>query len=177
MSFLNFIKISYFAGEPFKEAMGNTHFSVTKWIKLICERFVRWKICNLILNLLNCMSYVLTYQRALRAHMLTCQRVLRTYVLTCSRANVPCVLTFSRANVSCVSTCSHPVTKNNKDKFSITCLPYIFVIVLSFSCGIKLLYILPFHLPLRSLKRVLWQTLYNKMVEFLFELLEIFFSG
>ena len=37
-------------------------------------------------SLLNCVPYVLTCQRALRACMLTCQRVLRAYVLTCQHA-------------------------------------------------------------------------------------------
>ena len=34
-------------------------------------------------SLLNCVPYVLTCQRALRAYVLTCQRALRAYVLTC----------------------------------------------------------------------------------------------
>ena len=48
-------------------------------------------------SLLNCVPYVLTCQRALRAYALTCQRFLRAYVLTSQRANVSCVLTCSRA--------------------------------------------------------------------------------
>ena len=39
-----------------------------------------------ILGLLNCVPYVLTCQRALRAQVLTCQRVLRAYVFTYHRA-------------------------------------------------------------------------------------------
>ena len=81
-------------------------------------------------SLLNCVPYVLTCQRLLRAYVLTCQHALRTHVLRCSRLacfacsrdNVPCVL--------CVATYSRAITTNNKDKFSITCFPYIFVIVL-----------------------------------------------
>ena len=58
-----------------------------------------------LLSLLNCVTYVPTCQRALRAYLLLCERVLRAYVpscLTCSRADVPCVLfvhTFLRAHV------------------------------------------------------------------------------
>ena len=36
-------------------------------------------------SLLNCVPYVLTCQRVLRAYVLPCQRVLRAYVLTCQR--------------------------------------------------------------------------------------------
>ena len=99
------------------------------------------------MSLLNCVPYVFTCQRALcayvptcqgalRAYMLTCQRALCAYVLTClvcllptclacfacSCANAPCML--------CVPMCPHTITTNNKNKFSITCFPYIFVIVL-----------------------------------------------
>ena len=45
-------------------------------------------------SLLNCVPYVLTCQRALRAYVLTCQCAL---VLTCSRANVSYLLMCSRA--------------------------------------------------------------------------------
>ena len=44
-------------------------------------------------SLLNCVPYVLTCQRALRAYVLTCQRVLRAYVLTSQRALRAYVLT------------------------------------------------------------------------------------
>ena len=37
-------------------------------------------------SLLNCVPYVLTCQRALRAYVFTCQRALRAYLLTCQRA-------------------------------------------------------------------------------------------
>ena len=86
---------------------------------------------------------VLTCQRALCAYVLTCQRALRALrahvptclaCFACSRANVPCVL--------CAPTCSRDMTANNKNKFSITSFPYIFVIGLClFSCEIKMLYI------------------------------------
>ena len=90
--------------------------------------------------------------RALRAHVPTCfaclralvrtcfaclraqLAALRAYVLTCRRA--------LRAFCAYVPTCSRDVTTNNKNKFSIICFPYIFVIVLSFSCQIKLLFLL-----------------------------------
>ena len=94
-------------------------------------------------------SHVPTCLRALRAYVLTCQCVLRVFVLTWSRAyalrvNVPWVL--------CVPTCPRAITANDKYKFSITCFLYIFVTVLClFSCEIKLLYILAFLLPVRSL--------------------------
>ena len=82
-------------------------------------------------------AYVLTCQRALRAYMLMCQRALRAYLLTCQRVLLVYVLCLpcfacSRASVSCVlcvSTCLRATTTNNKDKFSITCFRYIFVIV------------------------------------------------
>ena len=70
--------------------------------------------------------------------VLTCWRANVPCLLMCSRANVLCVLTCSRANVACVLfapvylTCSRAITTNNKNKFSIKCFPYIFVIVMSF---------------------------------------------
>ena len=76
---------------------------------------------------------VFACQRAFCTYVLTCQPAFRVYVLTCltcSRANVLCVLTFSRANVLCVPTCSRDITTNNKNMFSITSFPYIFVIIL-----------------------------------------------
>ena len=87
--------------------------------------------CQLVLR-----AYVLACLRTLRAYVLTCQRIMhltcsRLACFACSRANVPCVL--------CVPTCSRAITISNKDKFSITCFPYIFVIVLClFFCEIKL---------------------------------------
>ena len=86
-----------------------------------------------LLSLLNCVPYLPTCQRALRAYVLTCQRVLRAFC-------------------ACVPMCSLDATPNNKNKFSIICFPYIFVIVLSlFLCQIKLLYILALLLPGGSL--------------------------
>ena len=83
--------------------------------------------------------------RALCAHMRTCFvclcalvptcfACLRAYVLTCQ-----CVLL---AFCAYVPTCSRDVTTNSKKRFSIICFPDIFVIVLSFSCQIKLLFLL-----------------------------------
>ena len=85
--------------------------------------------------------------RALRTHVPTCLACLRAIVPTCLaclrdhvpkcaaclRTHVPtCLACFawSRANVLCVPTCSRAITTNNKNKFSITCFPYILVIVL-----------------------------------------------
>ena len=55
-----------------------------------------------------------------------CLACLRDYMITCSclaclRVNVSCVL--------CVPTWSRAITTNDKYRFSITCFPYIFVIV------------------------------------------------
>ena len=83
----------------------------------------------------------LTYSRVNVTCGLMCSRASVPCVLTGSRAYVPCVLTqsrvyvscgltCSRTNVNCVLTCSRAITTNGKDKFSITCFPYIFVIVL-----------------------------------------------
>ena len=89
-----------------------------------------------------CLARLHAHQHALhafRVHVPTCLACLRAYVLT----NVPCVLTCSptclacfscsRANVPCVfcvPTCSRDINTNNKNKFSITSFPHIFVIVL-----------------------------------------------
>ena len=93
-------------------------------------------LCDLIgRSLLNCVTYVPTFQRALRAYVLAYQRPLRAYLLTCQRALCAYVLTCQRAlraYVPFVSMCSRAITTNNKTKFSIICFPYIFVIVLSF---------------------------------------------
>ena len=115
-------------------------------------------LCDLIgRSLLNCVTYVPTCQRALRAYVLAYQRPLRAYLLTCQRALCAYVLTGQRAlrayvltrqcalrayvlkcqralraYVPFVSMCSRAITTNNKTKFSIICFPYIFVIVLSF---------------------------------------------
>ena len=117
----------------------------------------RCHFCNFTFSpssLLNCMRYVLLCQlpcliTCLRAYMLTCLHalcayVLRAYVLTCLaclHAYVPCMLTCQRVLyvyvltcqhlcMLCMSTSSHAITTNDQDKFSITCFPYIFVIVL-----------------------------------------------
>ena len=55
---------------------------------------------------------------------LTCPRSLRAYVLTRKRA--------LRAFCAKVPTCVRAINTNNKNKFSVICFPYIFVIVLSF---------------------------------------------
>ena len=59
--------------------------------------------------------------RALSAHL---PRVFLAYVLSCQRA--------LRAFRAYVPTCSRAITINNKNKFSIICFLYNFVIVLSF---------------------------------------------
>ena len=92
--------------------------------------FYIWK-----LNLLSCVPYVLMCQHALNAYVLTCWRALRAYVLTCQRVLGVYVLT---PFVLRVLTCQlalralRAIITNNKDKFSITCFPDIFVIVLCF---------------------------------------------
>ena len=72
-----------------------------------------------IMSLLNCVPYVLTCQRALRAFVLTCQCALRAYVLTCQRvlrayvpkctaclhAHVPTCLACLRARVPTYFAC------------------------------------------------------------------------
>ena len=91
------------------------------------------------------MSCVLTCSHANMPFVLTCSLATVSCVLTCLRVNLLCVLTCERAlRAFCayVPTCSRDVTTNNKNKFSIICFPYIFVIVLSFSCQIKLLFLL-----------------------------------
>ena len=128
--------------------------------KMACVSFkleYRCHFCNFTFSpssLLNCMRYVLLCQlpcliTCLRAYMLTCLHalcayVLRAYVLTCLaclHAYVPCMLTCQRVLyvyvltcqhlcMLCMSTSSHAITINDQDKFSITCFPYIFVIVL-----------------------------------------------
>ena len=100
-------------------------------------------------------AHVPTCLACLRAHMLRCLAYLRAHMprcLVCSRANMPCVFICSCANVPtclvclcarvitclrtnvpcvfCVPTYSRAITTNGKDKFSIICFPYIFVIVL-----------------------------------------------
>ena len=93
-------------------------------------------------SLLNCVPYKLTCQRALHAYVLKCLRALRTHVLTCQRALRAHVLTCQRIlyvyvlicqhalRILCMPTCSRAITTNDKDKFSITCFLYIFVIAL-----------------------------------------------
>ena len=109
------------------------------------------------LNLLNCVPYVLTCQRALRvlrahmpmclgclcAHMPTCLACSCAHVptcLVCLRANVSCVSIcwrdyvlmpcVSRVNMSCVPTCSRAITTNDKYKFSTTCFPCFSIVFL-----------------------------------------------
>ena len=57
--------------------------------------------------LLNCVSYVLTYQRSSLVHVVTCQRVLRTYMLTCQSVLLDFVLTCQRVLCAYVVTCQH----------------------------------------------------------------------
>ena len=81
------------------------------------------------ISLLNCVPDVLSCQRALRAYVLTCQRVLRVYMLMYRLRTYVLTRCVLRAHVP---KCSRGITTKNKNKFSITCFPYIFVIVLSF---------------------------------------------
>ena len=78
------------------------------------QRNYKVRICLPVVSLLNCVTYVLTCQRVLRASVLTYQRALRAFVFPCLRANVFCVHTCSHANVSCVLTCS---------RASVPCVP------------------------------------------------------
>ena len=119
--------------------------------RLPFHAFLNPWICNANakMSLLNCVPYVLPCQRALRAYVRTCQRVLCAYLLmclACSRAHVPmclaCLrgymikcscLACPRVNVPCVlcvPTRSRAIITNDKYKFSMTCFPYFFVIVL-----------------------------------------------
>ena len=81
-------------------------------------------------------AYVSTCLACWRADVPTCLACLRAHLptcLACLGVHVPtCLACFawSRANVTCVPTWSSAITTNNKNKFSITCFPYIFVIVL-----------------------------------------------
>ena len=83
-------------------------------------------------------AYVLMCPAYLRAHMpcmLMCSCAYMPCVLTCSCANMPRILTCSRAQRGYVLTCqcalrAYVLTSYNKNKFSITNFPYIFVIVL-----------------------------------------------
>ena len=71
--------------------------------------------------------------RPLRGHVPTCLACLRAHVptcLACLRTHVPTCLACLRAQVPCVSTCSRDIITTNKNKFSITSFPYIFVIIL-----------------------------------------------
>ena len=94
-------------------------------------------------SLLNCVllrvhvSTCLAYQRALHTYVLTCQRALRAYLLTCQRVLRAHVLTCQRVLRVYVLTCSRAITTNDKDKFSITCFPYIFVIVLGYMFSVN----------------------------------------
>ena len=70
-------------------------------------------------------AYVLTCQRLWHAHVLTCLRALRGHVLSCQSIWRVYVLTYQcalRALRAYMLTCYN---WNDKDKFSITCFPYI----------------------------------------------------
>ena len=90
----------------------------------------------LLMSLLNCVPYVLMCQCALCAYVPTCLKCLRACMptcLACLRAHMPTCLACLCAYVHCVlgmPTCSRVITTNNKNKFSITCFPSMFVIVL-----------------------------------------------
>ena len=101
-----------------------------------------------------CQIACLTCPRANVLFVLTCSRENVPCVLMCSRANVSCVLTLTRETcLACLRahvptclvcfSCLHTylrtyvptylraITANKKNKFSIICFTYIFVIVLS----------------------------------------------
>ena len=88
-------------------------------------------------SLVNCVPYMLMFQCS---DVLTCLACSCAHVpcmlmrLACLRAHMPMCLACSRAlhtfqcsldNVPCIPMCSHAITMNDKDKFSITCFPYI----------------------------------------------------
>ena len=100
-----------------------TSISLLYHLTICCDKIESAKLCAL-------RAHVPTYLACLRAYVLTCKRDLRAYVVTCQPA---VVLTCSRPNMPCllyVRMCSRAITLNDRDKFSITCFPYIFVIVL-----------------------------------------------
>ena len=97
--------------------------------KLNVHKTFLCRLGRLITSLLNCVPYVLTCQRALRA---TCLRADASYVLTCSRVNMLCVLTYSCVNVPCMPKCLRAITSNNKNKFSMTVLLRFLVLFVSF---------------------------------------------
>ena len=104
---------------------------------------------------------MLTCLACLRAHMQTCLACLRTHVpacLACFCAYVPTCLAFLLVHVPTCLVCFsclrvYMLTCYNYKKFSVICFPYIFVIVLSFSCEIKLLYILVLFLTGEAFNR------------------------
>ena len=111
------------------ESDNNLHILMDKPHKLNVHKTFLCRLGRLIKSLLNCVPYVLTCQRALRA---TCLRADASYVLTCSCANMLCVLTYSCVNVLCMPKCLRAITSNNKNKFSMTVLLRFLVLFVSF---------------------------------------------
>ena len=83
-------------------------------------------------------AHVQTCRACLRAHVptfLVCLSALVSACLACLRAHVPTCFACSRGNVPCmlcVPTCSRAITTNDKNKFSITCFPYILWLFFAF---------------------------------------------
>ena len=75
--------------------MGATNRLYSRKIEIYQKKTIKW-------SLLNCVLYVLTCQRALRAYVPTC--------LACLRAQVPCV-----------PKCSGAISSNNTNKISMKC--------------------------------------------------------
>ena len=61
------------------------------------KKILLYDIDMILLSLLNCVPYVLTFLHALRDYV--------PCVFSCSRALMPCVLMCSRVYVHCVLTC------------------------------------------------------------------------
>ena len=74
-----------------------------------------------LMSLLNCVPYVLTCQRALRAYVLTCQRTLLAYVLKCQRALRVHVLTCQLAWRAYVLKCQRAYVFTCERAYVLTC--------------------------------------------------------
>ena len=86
------------------ESDNNLHILMDKPHKLNVHKTFLCRLGRLIKSLLNCVPYMLTCQRALRA---TCLRADASYVLTCSCANTLCVLKCQRVSMPYVLTCQY----------------------------------------------------------------------
>ena len=110
---------------------------------LTCQRalsaYVPIYLACLHANVPTCLTCIMCLEclRVLCAYMLMCLACLRAHMtcLACLCAQAPTCHACLRAHMSCMQTClacSSAITTNNKNEFSITSFPYIFVIVLCF---------------------------------------------